>query len=320
MVGFEPQEEKAMRDLSYHDGQRTIQQEAGTVTLADRLGAWHGPIAEFSAGADLFLFAHDDGGTLRFTVLSGPPPMVEAVAEDTLAVRFPAGADVPPSGKVGALAVNLGLARRARVNGTLTHGEGCASELRLEETFTLCRKYLAPSVTSAEAPACGPLERTEIAIEDPWLVEVLGRAETTFLASIGPSGMPDVAHRGGPPGFVTLDPATRTLAWPEFVGDGIFKSAGNVRSLGRLTLLALDIETGDGVEFIGKGAYRNVRTQGRERLEPLLQFADKYPLQGEMTCHVERALRLTAAVHPRQRIEKALKVTSQNTLREQSPL
>jgi hypothetical protein len=308
-----------MPDLIYHEGQRAIQEEANTVALAGHLAGWHGPISEFSGGADLFLFAHDDGGELRFTVLSGPAPMVEPVAEDTLRVRFPAGAHLPPAGKVGGLAVNLGQARRARVNGLLAHPGGGDAELRMDETFTLCRKYLAPSLSTATSPACGPSTRCAIALDDAWLLGLLARAETTFLASIGPSGMPDVAHRGGPPGFVTLDAAARTLAWPEFVGDGVFKSAGNVRALGRLTLLVLDTETGDGAELIGSGRYRNVRTQRSQRLEPLLQFRDQYPVQGEMTCHVDHALRLSAVVHPRQRIEKALKVTSQSTTSDQAP-
>ena len=221
---------------------------------------------------------------MRFTVLSGPPPMVEALGEDRMQVHFPAGAEPPPAGRVGGLAVNLSLARRARVNGTFVFGENRAAELRAEETFTLCRKYLAPSISKATAAMCGPAARCPVALDDDWLTALLARAETTFLASIGPSGMPDVAHRGGPAGFVTLDPTTRTLAWPEFVGDGVFKSAGNVRSLGRLTLLVIDIESGDGAEFIGRGEYRNVRTQRSERLEPLLQFRDQYPVQGEMTC------------------------------------
>jgi hypothetical protein len=243
--------------------------------------------------------------------------MVEVAGPSRLRLLFPWGA-APPPGRVGGLAISLGLARRARINGVLERTpEGM--ELEADETFTLCRKYMAPSLTTAEQPRCGPASRTAVAIDDPWLADLLANAETSFLASHAPGGAPDVAHRGGPAGFITLDPAARTLTWPEFVGDGVFKSAGNLRATGSMTLLVIDTETGDAAEIIGHGAYDNVRTQRGQRLEPLLQFRDHYPVQGEIRCTVDQVLRLEGVIHPRKRIEKALKVTSQSTTDEQTP-
>jgi Pyridoxamine 5'-phosphate oxidase len=307
-----------MPPLKYHEGQRAVQDEANTRALADHLSEWVGPVAEFSMGADMFLMAHDDGTALRFTVLSGPAPMVEVAGPSRLRLLFPDGADLPPAGRIGGLAMNLSLARRARINGAISGGPD-GIELEADETFTLCRKYMAPSLTTAETVTCGPTARTEVPLDDPWLTALLAQAETSFLASVTPAGAADVAHRGGPAGFITLDPTTRTLSWPEFVGDGVFKSAGNVRATGRMTLLVLDTETGDAAEIVGAGGYRNVRTQRSQRLEPLVQFRDHYPVQGEITCTVERALRLEGLFHPRNRIEKALKVTSQFTPDDQAP-
>jgi hypothetical protein len=60
--------------------------------------------------------------------------------------------------------------------------------------------------------------------------------------------------------------------------DGVCKSPGNVRATGRMTLLVVDIENGDAVEFVGNGEYSNARTQRTARLDPLVQFRDHYPL------------------------------------------
>jgi hypothetical protein len=256
-------------------------------------------------------------GSLQFTALSGKAPLVEVAGPSTLRLCFPSG-ECPPPGRVGGLAINFGLARRARINGELSLREGHL-ELTADETFTLCRKYLAPSLSTGSATVVGPSSREALALDDAYLADLLARADTAFLASASPDGAPDVAHRGGPPGFIELDSGTGSLSWPEFVGDGVFKSAGNVRATGRFTLLVLDVDSGDGVELVGSGAYTNKRTQRSARLEPLVQFRDHYPLQGMMTATIERATLVRQVTHPRRRIEKALKVTSSSLVDDQAP-
>lgn len=51
------------------------------------------------------------------------------------------------------------------------------------------------------------------------------------------------------------------------MGDGIFKSAGNVRATGKFTLLVPDMESGDAVELVGAGKYTNTRPERRLRLD-----------------------------------------------------
>jgi hypothetical protein len=307
--------------LVYHAGQIAVQEEARTRVVADRLAHWVGPVAEFAADADLLLLAtRKTDGALRFTTLAGRPPLVEVIGPATLRLRFPPGQSPVNDDPIacGGLAINLGRARRARINGRL-RPEGDACALDATETFTLCRKYMAPSLALTEQPHAGPATRAPLAPDDPWLAALLARAETSFLASAGPDGAPDVAHRGGPPGFITFDPATRLLSWPEYLGDGVFKSAGNVRATNSVTLLVVDTESGDGVELIGRGDYANVRTDRQDRLDPLVRHQDPYPIQGAIRCDIERIDRVSGLMHPRRRIEKAEKVTSRSTVDEQAP-
>jgi hypothetical protein len=310
-----------MRPLQYHSGQRAIQEEANATVVAERLAEWVGPVVDFALGADLVLLAtpHSDQ-TLRFTVLSGAPPLVDALDEPTITIRFPAGLKqiIPTGTRCGGLVINLNKARRSRINGILSHRSNPA-ELVGEETFTLCKKYMAPSISLEKAPHIGPESRKAIELSDPWVTALVQKAETSFLASISPDGGPDVAHRGGPPEFLTLDPAARTLTWTEYLGDGIFKSAGNIRATGIFTLLVPDFELGDGVELVGHGTYTNIRTTRKQRVDPLLHDKEQYPVQGTMTCTLQSAFRLKHVLHPRQRVEKVKKVTSRSTVDEQAP-
>lgn len=308
-----------MPPLKYHAGQIAIQEEASTRIVADKLARWVGPVEEFALGADLILLATTgEGGRLSFATLSGTAPLAEVVGPHRL--RLPLPASMLPAGAsaAGGLVMNLGQARRARINGALTMIDG-AVELEGTETFTLCRKYMAPSLAIEGEFRAGPGAREPLAPADPWIAGVLARAETSFLASVSPEGGPDIAHRGGPPGFIEYDTGAGRLTWPEYLGDGVFKSAGNVRATGTLTLLVIDLDSGDGVALSGRGEYTNIRSERRQRLDPLIQHREPFPLQGTMVCTVDYIERLRGITHPRRRIERAVKVTSCSTVDEQAP-
>jgi hypothetical protein len=310
-----------MKPLVYHAGQRAAQEEAGTVRIADKLADWMGPAVEFARGADLFVFALPEaGGALRFAVLSGEPPLVEATGGDDLVLRLPPelAPQVNSPTACGGLATSLAEARRARVNGFLSL-QGGRPELWAIEAFTLCRKYFAPSVAVAGGLRAGPTRRQPTALDDPWLRAVIARAETSFLASVSPDGMPDVAHRGGRPGFLALDAAAGRLEWTEYVGDGVFQSAGNVRATGTMALLVPDMASGDGVALYGRGVYETIALRCESRENALVQHKAEYPAQGRLRCAINRAERLTAVLNPRARIERVQRITSRSTVDEQRP-
>jgi len=68
------------------------------------------------------------------------------------------------------------------------------------------------------------------------------RSRMFFLATADPDGQPDCSYKGGLPGFVrVLD--DRTLAIPDYDGNGQYRSWGNVVANPRVGLLFLDFET-----------------------------------------------------------------------------
>jgi hypothetical protein len=147
---------------------------------------------------------------------------------------------------------------------------------------------------------------------------LLAAAETAFLASISPDGQPDVSHRGGPPGFLALQPLGE-VRWSEFVGDGMLKSAGNIRATGSASLLVLDLDSGDAAQLSGRATYRTLRTAKEARRSGLEQHKDPFPVQGEMVLGLEQIRRLHEFTSPRRRVERAEKITSCSPLDEQAP-
>ncbi|MBI1845843.1 MAG: pyridoxamine 5'-phosphate oxidase family protein [Candidatus Rokubacteria bacterium] len=62
-----------------------------------------------------------------------------------------------------------------------------------------------------------------------------------FLATADADGHPDCSYKGGRPGFVrVIDP--RTLAFPSYDGNGMFKSLGNILVNPHVGMLFIDFE------------------------------------------------------------------------------
>jgi predicted pyridoxine 5'-phosphate oxidase superfamily flavin-nucleotide-binding protein len=72
--------------------------------------------------------------------------------------------------------------------------------------------------------------------EDQAFVE---RCPMFFLATADAEGRPDCSYKGGLPGFVrVVDP--RTLAFPDYDGNGMYRSLGNLRVNPNVGLLFID--------------------------------------------------------------------------------
>jgi uncharacterized protein len=78
--------------------------------------------------------------------------------------------------------------------------------------------------------------RQAFTAEDQAFVE---RCPMFFLATADAEGRPDCSYKGGLPGFVrVVDP--RTLAFPDYDGNGMYRSLGNLRVNPNVGLLFVD--------------------------------------------------------------------------------
>jgi predicted pyridoxine 5'-phosphate oxidase superfamily flavin-nucleotide-binding protein len=71
-----------------------------------------------------------------------------------------------------------------------------------------------------------------------------------FLATVDADGMPTCSYKGGDPGFVrVLD--ERTLAFPNYDGNGMYLSMGNAMDHGNVGMLFIDFEKQDRTRLDG---------------------------------------------------------------------
>ncbi len=95
-------------------------------------------------------------------------------------------------------------------------------------------------------------------------------ADTFFIASYHPADGADASHRGGLPGFVQVRDST-TLLWPDYAGNGLFNTLGNIAEYPQVGLLFIDFASGRtlqiaGVAQIDWDATRSAALPGAERV------------------------------------------------------
>nr|WP_296073150.1 pyridoxamine 5'-phosphate oxidase family protein [uncultured Actinoplanes sp.] len=78
----------------------------------------------------------------------------------------------------------------------------------------------------------------------------IGRQEMMFVATADASGSCDSTFRGGPPGFVRVLDAEH-LSWPEYRGNGVMASLGNITENAHVGLLFIDFHEVIGLHVNG---------------------------------------------------------------------
>ena len=107
------------------------------------------------------------------------------------------------------------------------------------------------------------LWRDRLTDEDKAFVESVG---FFFLATADPEGRPDCSFKGGTPGFVRVL-APDLIAFPDYDGNGMFKSLGNIAANPQVGLL-----------FIAMGEkQKRLRINGRASLHFEAPLLDEVP-------------------------------------------
>jgi uncharacterized protein len=257
-----PAESARRADVGFHAGELAVQRRAGTREEAERLSPMLEP-AELRGGIVAFLAdrtfavitARDADGRLWSSPLTGPAGFLAAVTPTTLSIHARLQADDPlhglPAGQqAGLVVVEFATRRRVRVNGTLTTAVDGALAIDVEQAYGNCPQYIHQRVLGPGDPGrCDPGGARRGAGLSPADAELIGRADTFFLGTTNPERGSDTSHRGGTPGFVRVD--GDRLWWPDYPGNNLFNSFGNLAVDPEASLLFFDFDTGRTLQLSG---------------------------------------------------------------------
>ncbi|MGI8751001.1 MAG: pyridoxamine 5'-phosphate oxidase family protein [Acidimicrobiales bacterium] len=253
----------AEHSVGFHEGELLVQSQAGVGAKAARLGGMlsapdlrDGP-GRFLADRNFaVLTARDLSGRLWISPVTGPPGFLEVADATTLRLHaLPASGDplgnLPPGQPAGLIAIDFAARRRARINGTLSVVSETGLELDVDQAFGNCPKYIRQRFlehvpTSTQVHDESTLRTTSLEPHDTQLIRV---ADTFFLGTTHARRGSDVSHRGGPVGFVRTD--GDALWWPDYPGNNLFNSLGNLAVDDTAALLFADFADGRTVHLSG---------------------------------------------------------------------
>jgi predicted pyridoxine 5'-phosphate oxidase superfamily flavin-nucleotide-binding protein len=259
----------------FHPGELAAQERVGVRERVDRGGRrmirdrLPEEFREFLGKLSLLMVGSlDPEGRPWASLLNGDPGFVTAPTADSLLVAGapergdPLAANLRSGAALGLLGIELETRRRVRVNGSVVWLNEHGFELHVEQAFGNCRKYIHARTRGVERP---PAPSSELPVIGGGLLSaaalaLLDRSDTCFLASAsahatrgGREGV-DVSHRGGPAGFVraqTLTSGTR-LTLPDYTGNFMFNTLGNIEVNPRAGLLACDFASGHLLSLTGR--------------------------------------------------------------------
>ena len=269
----------------YHSGEIEVQKRAGVRKMAERVGNSIRPAIppaarEFLREQPMVVIGSvGAGGRVWASLLVGEPGFVKALDErtvridaapvpgDPLAENLAAG----EGSKVGTISIDLATRRRMRLNGVaevLPDG----IYVRAHQVYANCPKYI--QARDWEPVAGG----TQAGQQSVWRAKALtdeqrrriSRADTFFIASAHPERGADASHRGGNPGFVRFL-GEDTLEFPDYSGNTMFNTLGNIAVNPNAGLLFLNFESGNTLQLAGAARVvwdpeRAARFAGAERV------------------------------------------------------
>ncbi|KAK6210598.1 hypothetical protein LQW54_006081 [Pestalotiopsis sp. IQ-011] len=127
--------------------------------------------------------------------------------------------------------------------------------VQIDESLGNCPKYLNKKHITPHSP------RPVLLSSGPGLplpreaVDLLARADLFFISSKHGGGQMDMNHRGGPRGFVRLfrnEAGKVTLIYPEYSGNRLYQTLGNLAKDPVAGLVVPDFETGDALYLTGR--------------------------------------------------------------------
>ena len=271
-------------DTPYHKGERVVQERAGVRLAAKQVASMIQPgLSEnmrrfFTEQPFVVTATVDRDDRVWGSLLTGNPGFASSPAADRVQIDTSpqSGTPLADHGRagmsVGLLFIDPRDRSRLRVNGTATTFEDDGFELITEEVYPNCQKYIQRRSLNRVSDVPNDMEVRRHNGLDETHRQWIRSADTFFIATAHPERGGDASHRGGEPGFV--DVRGDTLVVPDYPGNNMFCTLGNIEVTGRAGLLFVDFENGDVLQLSGDAnlIWDTTRVNDFEKAERLVKF------------------------------------------------
>ena len=253
--------------IKYHEGEIAVQTRAGVRRQADKLaaamrGAILPSLAGFVAAQRMAVLGTvDRGGAVWASVVTGDAGFLQVIDYQSIRIAaVPAAGDplaenLASPAHAALIIADLATRRRLRLNGKGHIVEAGTIEIRDAQVYSNCPHYIQARSPIGEhqwRPGIdtGAVRTAELSAEQQ---QRIARADTFFIATDHPESGADVSHRGGNPGFVQIVNGRR-LAIPDYSGNNMFNTLGNIAVNPHVGLLFIGFDSGRTLQLTGRAA------------------------------------------------------------------
>ncbi|MBI3187106.1 MAG: pyridoxamine 5'-phosphate oxidase family protein [Gammaproteobacteria bacterium] len=247
----------------------------------------------------------DQSGQSWASLLANPPGFISSPDAQTLRISaMPQGSDplyhsLVPGASIAVLGIEQHTRRRNRMNGVVTAVNPSDFVITVHQSFGNCPKYIQARQVRYQKREAVTQARYHNSL-DLELCRTIEQADTCFIASShpqavhGPQSMHgegaaqgvDVSHRGGKPGFVKIID-NNTLLMPDYSGNRMFNTLGNLSLNPLAGLLFIDFDSGDLVQLAVRA----------EIIVDAQQIRDFNGAERLLKLHITRILHTYAGAH-----------------------
>jgi predicted pyridoxine 5'-phosphate oxidase superfamily flavin-nucleotide-binding protein len=250
----------------FHSGERKAQSLVGVRESSECLGQriirdnLPGAHQAFLSKLPFVLAGLVDGsGRPWASMLMGRPGFIDVPDAHTLAINTrrisgdPLDEFLVEGADVGLLGIDYQSRRRVRVAAKVVAVSDDVIMLRVVQAFGNCPQYIQArdhELLAGIDTLGEPLAKKKLDSLDDRAKEIIAAADHFYIASHysrntgDTSHGADVSHRGGKPGFVRIESDSK-LIFPDFFGNNMFNTIGNIIANPRAGLLFIDFENGD---------------------------------------------------------------------------
>ena len=244
------QDRLGVRDRVHKMGQRAVRS-----VLIDQHRAFYAELPFLTLGSV------DGDGRPWASIVTGQPGFLSTPDDVTLDVRArpvtgdPLAENLSMGADIGVVGMQLETRRRNRMSGRISDVREDGFSIRVLQSYGNCPQYIqtrAVTLTNAPDPKLSSGDQFDRRTQ-----EIITASDTLFIATSfrdDPDAVnqgTDASHRGGKPGFVKLEDS-RTLIFPDFKGNNIYNTIGNIAADPRAGVLIPDFQNRDLVTMTGR--------------------------------------------------------------------
>ncbi len=249
----------------WHEGEIAVQKRAGLLLEAKGLqDSIHSTIPDafrtfIAAQRFAVLGSVDARARLWASPITGEPGFMHCPDRFSLRIQNSpvepdlAARNLAANRDAGLLIIGFAHRRRIRLNGEAAVLAEGGILIQAKQIYSNCPRYIQARVFEPQQPRSrdAVIEVHEGSHLSAKQQDWIRSADTCFMATADPDYGVDVSHKGGNPGFVHVESANR-LMFPDYNGNAMFNSLGNIFVNPRAGLLFMDFESGNSLQVTGK--------------------------------------------------------------------